>query len=843
MNKRAVALFIVMLFVIPIPLSVMKLQTVTNPGGSNFQNETKPVLSYEEKETKHTACGGDIDSDPFITGDYWDTWADDASYLVADSSFYVGIILVFNITETRPVNEISFFLRWQVVLEGGGENPVMYWTIYNFNTSTYDTVYAIALTSTLNFEDREESITFDEKYVNATNHVRLYVYASTNYADSITVDYAYLTFTKGYDGEYRATLPDDVLYYPDPLRHTACDGDIDSDPFITGDYWDTWIDDASYLVADSSFGVPISLVFNTTEYANFVVDNATLSIFLRWQVVLAGGGDNPLLSWKLYNFEASTFDTIYSIALTSTLNFEDREESITFDEKYVNATNHVRFFVTSNSTYADDITVDYAYLTATNDYTESFADVSDWAEFSCEIAATLSTNGDVFSWEDSSGTDGNYNGHYTDISDADFSGMYIEIRGKTNDTTNYEWSVFRLVNSNDGTGVDYVYCVPDFTTSWTTQRFYTGDMTVEGAGNISNVQSINFLHRLNSASGVKIDIDYIRIGRSDEMGWQHDGSTTAGLSGDASWNSDGDVLNISTIGNYEYLDFFVDSTNTKACIDKDYYSFLEMKIDSLNDADLDGEVWKMLIYDGSVLTNLHSYTDETGVIRFNLMAAVGDDIQYFRLQMRDNAEWVILDYIKAYSIANFSITQSASCATSDVLYVEAGILYSEMDNGSFVLDYDPTFLLNGSTTWAKSTTLGESYLSFLHGGWTDYSNETTGKLYAGTTTDLRIKFNETANIQMIEYSVLIPQWFLVGTAIIYFDMPNWWTIAIADAVFYIPLGTYTLEFLLMIMGLVMIPFSTLFLVKGGREEMSRDKIFFFLLLFLMGWALVLGGLM
>jgi len=46
-----------------------------------------------------------------------------------------------------------------------------------------------------------------------------------------------------------------------------------------------------------------------------------------------------------------------------------------------------------------------------------------------------------------------------------------------------------------------------------------------------------------------------------------------------------------------------------------------------------------------------------------------------------------------------------------------------------------------------------------------------------------------------------------------------------------------------LLGLIMIPTSTMYLVRGGRDELSNSKVFYFLVIFFMGWALLLGGIM
>jgi len=45
------------------------------------------------------------------------------------------------------------------------------------------------------------------------------------------------------------------------------------------------------------------------------------------------------------------------------------------------------------------------------------------------------------------------------------------------------------------------------------------------------------------------------------------------------------------------------------------------------------------------------------------------------------------------------------------------------------------------------------------------------------------------------------------------------------------------------LGLIMIPVSTMYLVKGGRKEMSTDKLFFGLVIFAVGLGLLIGGIM
>ena len=72
--------------------------------------------------------------------------------------------------------------------------------------------------------------------------------------------------------------------------------------------------------------------------------------------------------------------------------------------------------------------------------------------------------------------------------------------------------------------------------------------------------------------------------------------------------------------------------------------------------------------------------------------------------------------------------------------------------------------------------------------------------------------------------------------------PEWNLISSIEIIFVVGIYTGNLDLLLIFGGLIMIPCSTLYLVKGGKDEMSFDKLFFGLIAFAIGWALFLGGI-
>jgi len=72
--------------------------------------------------------------------------------------------------------------------------------------------------------------------------------------------------------------------------------------------------------------------------------------------------------------------------------------------------------------------------------------------------------------------------------------------------------------------------------------------------------------------------------------------------------------------------------------------------------------------------------------------------------------------------------------------------------------------------------------------------------------------------------------------------PEWELIESVDLKFSVEIYAKTLDMLIIFLGLIMIPASTLYLAKGGKSEMSGDKLFFGLIAFAIGWALVIGGI-
>jgi hypothetical protein len=118
-------------------------------------------------------------------------------------------------------------------------------------------------------------------------------------------------------------------------------------------------------------------------------------------------------------------------------------------------------------------------------------------------------------------------------------------------------------------------------------------------------------------------------------------------------------------------------------------------------------------------------------------------------------------------------------------------------------------------------------VDFYDGSWLGYSSETEGEFSIGSTvTDFRLKFTDNANIISLKFTDRTG-WYDAGTATIWFE---------------VPVFTGSFDALLIFLGLILIPASTLYFVKGGKDEMSGNKVYYCLIAFVIGWALFLGGI-
>jgi len=379
----------------------------------------------------------------------------------------------------------------------------------------------------------------------------------------------------------------------------------------------------------------------------------------------------------------------------------------------------------------------------------------------------------------------------------------------------------------------------------------------------------------NSYAGGNItcEIDYIRISPANEMGFQHDGSTTEGL-----WN-DGDVdksytsatngdivtfgVNHTGATGSSYYGIKADDTTTEAEIESTYYLFMVTRF-RITSYDMGASVfsvnWASDGYRTQLLTS-SSYQNNTWVVmRLNVRASITVDTSnrgFYVYYSGTQGRYIFdVDYI-IYSIANFTITQSASVAVNEYAYVTGGTLYVQKTSTNWMqFGHDPSISVDTTTfnNWSVTTTdidpRGDAGTCFRIGLYVDGAYQTYDDLdegqYSpgGTLTDFYMIFYANSKMDIDAITFFDNHHFrTIASAVLIFDMPNWHTIISVVIRFFAPLNTWALDMLLLFGGLIVIPSSTVYVaVNVKNKTMDSDKLFYFCVAFLLGIALFIGGI-
>lgn len=106
-----------------------------------------------------------------------------------------------------------------------------------------------------------------------------------------------------------------------------------------------------------------------------------------------------------------------------------------------------------------------------------------------------------------------------------------------------------------------------------------------------------------------------------------------------------------------------------------------------------------------------------------------------------------------------------------------------------------------------------------------------------TATSLkpRIKLWGTADAPIYCSWILIRNW-------VYSEPDSVWSGITEVFSLLTPSVLWSIDVAFIFIGIIMIPASTLFLVRGGKDDMDTDKIFYFLIFFLVGVGLIIGGI-
>lgn len=655
--------------------------------------------------------------------------------------------------------------------------------------------------------------------------------------------------TAGYGDEspqsitsFSETLPDDVMFYPDAFGNGAIElADYGEDQ--NEDYDPNYV--KTQALDDDAFeevGVDIEIWFE--------VDTTT------------GGFNGFEYSHYLYatsqtdcDLTAYNFDTDLFVKIDEPLpESYDWMNGTISDPDYWNTT-HIAFQLFENTGDADffwdygQISISYMTLTDSDHYAESFADVSDWTYNLSSGAGdyNFTSDGDVATMEkDLESTSTEYVGYTTE---GTWSGTdYFEMRWMCNGKSRvhaqiWDGSEWDILINYERSIVDYVTTkiyLGSYGSSFTVLRLLVDDYS-----NAYNSDSLGFM------------LDYLQIGPANESGWQHDGSTTQGVSdeGSVGWtfgtSSDNDVLTFdwertggADTAAWQQINF--DTTTTSAEIDLDLYPFwaLHWRVTEATNASL--KFIQVYTDDTRVaLTNVTA-TDETTIwatMRHNMRASTdtgigGNSFRFYVANTEDTATFTLeIEYLKFYSIANWKY-YDASATTTDICYVDVsnGLVFDKTSTAYVRWTYDlplsvDTVIFNilsvttGSWTGSGDYSYGTDY--DIGSGWVGYElDETRYSLTSGTLEALRIIVRDSGTI----------------SAITFIDDHTWRGFTTVTVWFEVIAFEGTLGMLLIFGGLILIPASTLYAVKGGREEMNTDKLFYVLIAFVMGWALVIGGI-
>ena len=630
------------------------------------------------------------------------------------------------------------------------------------------------------------------------------------------------------DGFYETT-DDNVFYTPD--------GFYDDAPVLAisgyDDWIDTWVLDA---VGWSTFSTQPEYIRFNGEYA---IEGFDYFIYAQ-----SGGVDN----WG--TLEVSDTSTILVNTSTTYQWFNGTYWGEIYDPTTV--------YLWAECSTEDVLTIDYLelrfhylplldhYYTGGDHYGDSFTNISDWSyESDGNLVAGqygIGTDGDVMEiWADFQDADNEYVVYEHEFDTAISIETYCEFNFycESSDIMMY----LQIVDSSAAT---YFVVAGGVSTTMSTGKYYLG---TSGIDDIKKVR----LRVDDVASAVTGNLsifwDYLRIGPSDEMGYGHDGSTTLGVEAfnGGSVSSDGDSLSLVSDADGAIFNFTIDTTDTACAINPAYYPFVEVKI---HENDVGKDILLRAFFGGTPTTILPKFTTTQSSIRANIRSITGTGYEVFQIFGYDS-ETIRVKFVKAYAIANFTVTQSALVTVNEYIYVDHTILKFEKESANYMkLDYDPILGLDRDTfnecnmSLTNYELIGPTNFVFWEGANTHTDVNNFSWASTGILNDFQITFysNNDFILSAIKF-IDVHQWRTIDTINMYFDLPEWHLIESVAIIIWMEISTLALDWLLIFVGLIMIPCSTLYLVKGGRTEASWDKVFFAIVAFILGCAFFIGSIM
>lgn len=498
--------------------------------------------------------------------------------------------------------------------------------------------------------------------------------------------------------------------------------------------------------------------------------------------------------------------------------------------------------------------LDFEYGGPYTNFGTSFTDVTQWQTSGAHV--TIETDGDIATIVD----DGTKNYVYMTV-DVDASlGTYVELRV----SGNASWG-FDVYTVADGWVNSIISWVGSATFS--TYRAYL-------ANSLTDYQITSFRIKPWTSNPQECNIDYLRISPSIEMGWQHDGSTLQGIDTASvsnvtySQSTDGDILTLGAIGtsgcSNQNPNFQIPFGDTDEDIENTYYPFTHVRyrINSFSGCTIsfrwytDVQRFTTVVSTESlgVWHDLYVNTKGSGGTGSSLM--YGFMAYFYDIDEGDYAN-IQLDYVEAYSIANYTVTMSGA-EMDTYCYVTGGTLYASYGtNGAyFQFAQDPyvsidTTLYNGIFWDSESSDTGLGFnfkeqgnpvwdlADSLSSNWSDSASATVTDIVFSINTDDPDSILDCISIRFVD----LHHWRLVDSETIYLDLPEWHLIESVIIIFWMELTTVAIDLFLIIFGLILLPTSTMYLAYSLKHDMNKDKFFYFCVAFMFGIAFFLGGIM
>ena len=264
---------------------------------------------------------------------------------------------------------------------------------------------------------------------------------------------------------------------------------------------------------------------------------------------------------------------------------------------------------------------------------------------------------------------------------------------------------------------------------------------------------------------------------------------------------------------------------------------------------VDADRWDIVTSAGSVAFSAvdadHGYVIQVGANTGTAIYHLETDTDYsdapYALMMRSHIE------------KTAAVSQSIRCGMGNVAtggnryYVDTTAGTQDFISVDADIDVDTSTIPDGYyDAWFRFEiqlleTGGSLYADFVHVTDTTHDNVTTAPYAAMFVRDSEYDlYNDWFASR--KFVVSDPYVSAFGEEEDNLPPPEWEPAGTAIIVFFVPVFTGALDALLIFLGLIMIPASTLYLVKGGKDEMSTDKLFYVIIVFVMGWALFLGGI-